>query len=279
MATLHQRLPANTKGQDFIVGDLHGCLDLLQAELVRIAFDPAADRLLSVGDLIDRGPDSMGCLRLLRELWFFAVRGNHEDMLIDYAYEVVMPYGTNVSGKLFFRNGGGWVRMLDADAQAELRQDLLPRVLSLPYVITVGEGLSLFHVAHAELMTGSINQGGFWARLEGLPADQTRKRVLTDDQLTEKVLAQMIEPLTWGRRLVGKVDEDKSSQIDTPAGRLLLSQQPMHPGLSLTYVGHTPLTTMLLHDSHLFVDRGAYVREPGTCLLVLCHHDVCEWLA
>ncbi len=279
MTTLHHRLPANTTGRDFIVGDLHGCLDLLHAELTHIEFDPAVDRLFSVGDLIDRGPDSMGCLRLLREPWFFAVRGNHEEMLIDYSREVAQPYSFNVCATLFFRNGGGWVRTLDVHAQAELRQDLLPRVLSLPYVMTVGEGAFLFHVTHAELMTGSIDQGGFWSRFEGLPADQTRKQVLTDDQLTEKVLAQMIEPLTWGRRLVGKVEEGESSQIDTPAGRLLLSQRPMHPGLSLTYVGHTPLTTMILHDSHLFIDRGAYARGLGTCLLVLCHHDVCGWLA
>src|SRR3546814_19725952 len=86
MAALHRHLPANTAGRDFIVGDLHGCLDLLQVELARIAFDPTRDRLFSVGDLTDRGPDSMGCLRLLREPWFYAVPGNHEDLLLDYAY-------------------------------------------------------------------------------------------------------------------------------------------------------------------------------------------------
>ena len=278
MTILHQHLPANTKGRDFIVGDLHGCLDLLQAELTRIEFDPTTDRLFSVGDLADRGPDSMGCLRLLCQPWFFAVRGNHENMLIDYCQEVVQPYGSNVYAQTFFRNGGGWVRTLDAGSQAELRQELLSRVMSLPYVITVGEGESQFHVAHAELMTGSIDQGGFWSRLEGLPEDRTRKRILTDDQLTDKVLAQMIEPLTWGRRLVGQVDEDKSTEVDTLAGMLLVSQQPMHPGLSLTYTGHTPLTNMILHKSHLFIDRGAYLRGPETCLLVLHHDEVRSWL-
>ena len=89
MTTFHQHLPANTVGRDFIVGDLHGCLDLLHAELARLQFEPAKDRLFSVGDLADRGPDSMGCLRLLREPWFHAVRGNHEDMLIAYVYPVV----------------------------------------------------------------------------------------------------------------------------------------------------------------------------------------------
>src|SRR3546814_7975019 len=73
--------------------------------------------------------------------------------------------------QLFFRNGGGWVETLDADAQQELREDLLPRVVALPYVITVGEGKTKFNVAHAELMTGSIDQASFWTRLEGLPAE------------------------------------------------------------------------------------------------------------
>lgn len=277
MSTLHQRLPANTLGRDFIVGDLHGCLDLLQIELARIGFEPTADRLFSVGDLIDRGPDSMGCLRLVREPWFFAVRGNHEDMLIDYSREVVQPYGVGVRTKLFFCNGGDWVRTLDADAQAELQQDLLARVTALPYVITVGEGAVQFHVTHAELMTGSIDHGGFWSRLEGLPTDRTKKRILTDAQLTDEVLAQMTEPLIWGRRLVGQVDDDASREVQTPAGMLLLSQRPMHPGLSLTYVGHTPLTTMTLHESHLFIDRGAYLRGSDTCLMILSHQDVGEW--
>src|SRR5690606_12978431 len=138
MVSLHKRLAANKTGSDYVMGDLHGCLDLLQIELDRIGFDKEKDRLFSVGDLIDRGPDSMGCLRLLREPWFLAVRGNHEDMLIDYAYEVVMPYGSRSSAQLFFRNGGGWVQKLDADAQQELREDLLPRVVELPYVMTVG---------------------------------------------------------------------------------------------------------------------------------------------
>src|SRR3546814_10866998 len=97
MANVHRHLAANKVGSDFIVGDLHGCLDLLQVELDRVGFDRAKDRLFSVGDLIDRGPDSMGCLRLLREPWFFAARGNHEDMLLDYAYEGVMPYGSRTS--------------------------------------------------------------------------------------------------------------------------------------------------------------------------------------
>lgn len=279
MATFHRRLPTNQAGRDFIVGDLHGCLDLLQAELARIGFNAAQDRLFSVGDLADRGLDSMGCLRLLRESWFHAVRGNHEDMLLDYHHQAVTPHSSSNAASMLFRNGGGWVRELNDQAEAELARDLLPRVAALPYVMTVGEGESQFHVAHAELMTGSVEEESSWSTLAGLPVDQTPKQVLTDERLTDEILSGMIEPLTWGRRLVGKVNVKQSTEIDTPAGKLLVSQQPMHPELSLTYVGHTPIKHMVLHDSHLFIDRGAYTREPNTCLLVLDHKDVRTWLA
>lgn len=279
MPAFHQRLPANTAGRDFIVGDLHGCLDLLRVELARIGFDTGRDRLFSVGDLADRGPDSMGCLRLLHESWFHAVRGNHEDMLLAYAYRADTPQASDTSAAVFFQNGGGWIRELDESASLELKRDLLPLVFALPYVITVGEATSQFHVAHAELMAGSVNEGGIWSALANLSINRASQRILTDDLLNDQILADMVEPLTWGRRLVGMVNEARSTEIDTPAGKLRLSRQPMHPGLSLTYVGHTPLTQMVLHASHLFIDRGAYARKPDTRLLVLCHGDVRAWLA
>src|SRR5258706_5182448 len=75
------RLPRNAAGRDLVVGDLHGHRSLLEHELDKLAFDPGRDRVLSVGDLIDRGPQSLGTLSLIDEPWFHAVLGNHELML------------------------------------------------------------------------------------------------------------------------------------------------------------------------------------------------------
>jgi serine/threonine protein phosphatase 1 len=58
-------LPTNSRGKDYVVGDLHGCYDLLQRVLGEVGFDTTCDRLFSVGDLIDRGPNSLKCLELL----------------------------------------------------------------------------------------------------------------------------------------------------------------------------------------------------------------------
>ncbi|GAA0683092.1 metallophosphoesterase [Marinobacterium maritimum] len=82
-----EHLTANFQGRDFVVGDIHGWFKPLQAELDAVCFDPAVDRLFSVGDLINRGPDSVACLELTRQLWFHAVRGNHEQILFNWLAE------------------------------------------------------------------------------------------------------------------------------------------------------------------------------------------------
>lgn len=75
-----------------LIGDVHGRLDLLHDLLDRIAACPDADtaRIVVLGDMIDRGPDSAGVLTVLHELQLRApgrvicLMGNHERMLLDF---------------------------------------------------------------------------------------------------------------------------------------------------------------------------------------------------
>lgn len=76
------RFARNPLGRDLIAGDVHGHFSRLAAALDAVAFDPVRDRLFSVGDLVDRGPESDHALDWLARPWFYAVSGNHEDMAI-----------------------------------------------------------------------------------------------------------------------------------------------------------------------------------------------------
>ena len=74
-----------------IIGDVHGCLDALRRLCAALGYDsdfyhPNGRRLVFVGDLIDRGPDSVGVLRLaghlVRRGRALLTLGNHDDALL-----------------------------------------------------------------------------------------------------------------------------------------------------------------------------------------------------
>jgi hypothetical protein len=69
-------------GRTVIVGDVHGCAGELEELLERVRFVAGADRLVSVGDLVVRGPDPHGVLALIQRVGGRAARGNHEEKLL-----------------------------------------------------------------------------------------------------------------------------------------------------------------------------------------------------
>ena len=64
-----------------VIGDVHGCLDELLALLVRCGRTPD-DRVVLVGDLVAKGPDSAGVVQWARESGADAVLGNHDDHVL-----------------------------------------------------------------------------------------------------------------------------------------------------------------------------------------------------
>jgi hypothetical protein len=64
-----------------IVGDVHGCAHELDSLLREVSFG-TGDRLVFVGDVIARGPDSVGVLDIVRRTGAILVRGNHEERLL-----------------------------------------------------------------------------------------------------------------------------------------------------------------------------------------------------
>ena len=64
------------------VGDVHGCRDELEHLLEKIGFDKKHDHLVLTGDMVSKGPDSPGVIKLAQNLGASCVRGNWEDKLL-----------------------------------------------------------------------------------------------------------------------------------------------------------------------------------------------------
>lgn len=69
-----------------LVSDVHGCLEELQELLDAAVYCEDADRLIFLGDLLDRGPDPVGVVRFVRDLGAECVVGNHEEKHCKWAY-------------------------------------------------------------------------------------------------------------------------------------------------------------------------------------------------
>lgn len=104
----------------YIVGDIQGCYDALQRLLEKIRFDPAADRLWTPGDLVNRGSQSLETLRLLHGLGdrFTMTLGNHDLYLLREHWR--------------FPDGGSANHEMDVILHAPDREQLLDWLRSQP---------------------------------------------------------------------------------------------------------------------------------------------------
>lgn len=136
---MYQKIEGDRWRHVWVVSDIHGCYQWLMDALKRRHFNPYEDLLISVGDIIDRGPDCVKCLQLMDEKWFRAVRGNHEQMALD-AIE-------NNDFALWMSNGGIWFSALE-DKRSALR--LLNACRDLPHIIEITCANGLNVIAHAD---------------------------------------------------------------------------------------------------------------------------------
>lgn len=139
----------NLKGKDYCVGDIHGCFDRLNNFLRKIKFNETKDRLFSVGDLCDRGPDSDQVLNWLGQSWFHPVAGNHEQLLIDASD----PYNSHAEVCLF-QNGGRWYFQQSLDKQKEISFAFS----CIPIMIEVRVGEKIFGIVHSDVIRDDWNK-------------------------------------------------------------------------------------------------------------------------
>ena len=192
-------LPENTKGRDFVVGDIHGCFELFEKALAAVGFDPQKDRVISVGDLVDRGPESPQCLYYLNQPWFHAIRGNHEEILMRLFQDGVL----NEEGvKKNIPHGMGWM----LDETTDSLQDIRDAMQKLPLVIEVETAMGKMGFVHADVP-------------KDMDWDTFKHNINTHDKDT-RITAQ------WSRK---RVDDNNDQGVDGIT-RIFLGHTPVDSG-------------------------------------------------
>ena len=74
------------------IGDVHGCLDELQMLLRRCDYRPG-DTVVFLGDLVSKGPDSLGVVQMAREIGAIGVRGNHDFEVVRWHQAIMAGAG------------------------------------------------------------------------------------------------------------------------------------------------------------------------------------------
>lgn len=233
---LYRRIPANTTGgKDYVVGDIHGTLERLKTDLVDLGFNPLKDRLFSVGDLVDRGPDSAGVVALLKEPWFFAIKGNHEDMAIRWfdrkpgADSCEMPIeGWDMDAPGYARNGGMWFIQLDEPAQLQIINSI--RHLPLALELETSEGL--LGIIHAEVIYDD------WTRMKEMFDSYVPGKYSKAFKTAERVAM-------WER---DKVEDLRTFEAIK--------------GIDAVVCGHTPMKDPRILDNQMYIDTMGW-REYG----------------
>lgn len=151
---IYKKINGSDYGKVFVVGDIHGCYDLLMNELNKVEFDFETDLLISVGDLIDRGDKNIECLQLLEEKWFACVQGNHEHMAINAVVNNNRAYFS-----CWVMNGGKWSLYIDYDEDIELKR-LLKIADEQPLIIELNTSLGeTIVIAHADYPSDQYTYG------------------------------------------------------------------------------------------------------------------------
>jgi len=135
----------------FVVGDIHGRCAQLHGLLEMLPRDESADKLIFLGDLVDRGPDIRGCvehvIKLTRENpeHVLCLRGNHEQMLLDFVdgENSVWIDPSTGSDQTFAQYAGKPLQLvLDSDFEAA-RQTMVQSIP--PEQFEFFRGLPLYH--------------------------------------------------------------------------------------------------------------------------------------
>ena len=164
----------NKQGRDFFTTDIHGCFDLLTQELQKVLFNPKVDRLFVGGDCCDRGSQSGEILDWINEPWFISVRGNHEQMVVDYIDSLAEgdKYKETHAARMLYFNGGEWFFDQPWSKQMSIYESFKSLPLGIEMTSRSGKKVGIVHAqvpfsdweGFKEMSWESAEATALWAR-------------------------------------------------------------------------------------------------------------------
>lgn len=244
MGKLFSQVIQNAEGRDFVVGDLHGSYDVLMRKMEKVNFDPAKDRVFSVGDLVNRGASSFRCLNLVKNPWFFAVKGNHEQVLLENFES--FSAGDEATRAYLRKVGGEW--LIEGP---ELYEEAVALIDGLPIAIQVGgtDSSESFGIVHActprEDDTGQSRSWTWLSSVLQIPEMAEAPAVAMAAPILNKVAEQML----WDRSLIkAYLKNTKSRQ---------LTRLATIGGIGRVFHGHSVLPNPMQVGNRFYIDTGA----------------------
>ncbi len=213
----YRQISRNSTRRHLVVGDLHGRFTTLTELLEKANYAPQNDILLSVGDLIDRGPRSVEVVDFFAAPNRYAVRGNHEQMVLNVEqWHDVWSYSIN----------GGPATESSLRASNRDLPWLQDQISEYPVCLDVGnkDDPDAFRIVHAE-------QPFDWS-------EQEFQAFLESSSYLEAGEGRLL----WGR-------DDIEQVLDGVI-------PPIHPGHSKmrTFCGHTPIETITQAHNTFWLD-------------------------
>jgi serine/threonine protein phosphatase 1 len=243
------RLPPNTSGRDWFVGDVHGEFAMLHRALAAAKFDPAKDRLIGVGDLVDRGPQSFETLEFFaRQPWAVSTLGNHEVMALRGILGASRGY---LSREI-------WRCVLTRQQQREAVRFIEQMPIALEVPLADGRVIG---VVHAELPPQAP-----WSVVE--------KAKVVEEEFHDESESALLACLLWSRRhfqlaLSARYDPRAKTTDWEARLRAALLLLPI-PGVDLVIAGHSVLEAdfrPLQAANRLWIDTGSGYRNGRLTLI------------
>lgn len=221
-----EEITRNT-GRTFVIGDLHGELDKLYEAMERVDFNYDEDLIISVGDLVDRGPNSLECFNLIYKSWFKSVRGNHEQFCLDRMYG-------NTMASVHEGNGGEWFSRLPEDVQYKIAD----RVAQMPIILTLNKNDKRYGFVHGDIPLSIYDWDDLIEQLQGKHKESFSVNCL------------------WGRT---RIKQTMNMPMSMTVGR-----PEAIKNVDMIYLGHTVIKTDVVVNGNLhFIDTGATFGDFG----------------